>query len=206
MARIGFADCKLQRQTFMEPELRRSQGIILPDCGKPIEGFPQTLIAQTAIFKCEPLHILEFNACGIVGLMSVNGMASPLVGPFARETMINENVFILATKKLFEWSKTQNCRFYAIVHDATGLLRPATNTCRKWCKEISTPSILRLNEGGHSSCAAAPLKAGIDAVGARGDFQRRYGASIGTIDSQVAGPFAFDGEPGNEPQWRLCTR
>ena len=56
---------------------------------------------------------------------------------------------------------------------------------------------------GHSSCAAAPLKAGIDAVGARGDFQRRYGASIGTIDSQVAGPFAFDGEPGNEPQWRL---
>jgi hypothetical protein len=120
MARIGFADCKLQRQTFMEPELRRSQGIILPDCGKPIEGFPQTLIAQTAIFECEPLHILEFNACGIVGLMSVNGMASPLVGPFARETMINENVFILATKKLFEWSKTQNCRFYAIVHDATG--------------------------------------------------------------------------------------
>jgi hypothetical protein len=33
-----------------------------------------------------------------------------------------------------------------------------------------------------SSCPAASLEAGIDAFGARGDFQRRYGASIGTID------------------------
>jgi hypothetical protein len=55
----------------------------------------------------------------------------------------------------------------------------------------------------HSSCAAAPLKAGIDAVGARGDFQRHYGTSIGTLDRQVAWPLTLDGEPGNEPQWRL---
>src|SRR6476659_2571940 len=54
----------------------------------------------------------------------------------------------------------------------------------------------------HSSCAAAPLKAGIDAVGARGDFQRHCGASIGTLDRQVAWPLTLDGEPGNEPQWR----
>ena len=44
----------------------------------------------------------------------------PLVGPFAREMMISEGVFIGATKKLFEWSKSQNCQFYAIVRDATG--------------------------------------------------------------------------------------
>jgi hypothetical protein len=37
----------------------------------------------------------------------------------------------------------------------------------------------------------------------RGDFQRRYGASIGTIDRRVAWPLTLDGEPGNEPQWRL---
>jgi hypothetical protein len=49
-----------------------------------------------------------------------NDKAWGLVGPFARDTMINENVFIGATKKLFEWSKGQNCRFYAIVRDATG--------------------------------------------------------------------------------------
>src|ERR1035438_7322579 len=57
----------------------------------------------------------------------------------------------------------------------------------------------------HSSCAAAPLKAGIDARGTRGDFQRRYGTSIGTIDRQVAWPLTLDGEPGNEPQWRLWS-
>jgi hypothetical protein len=32
----------------------------------------------------------------------------------------DEKIFISATKKLFEWSKGQNCRFYAIVRDATG--------------------------------------------------------------------------------------
>jgi hypothetical protein len=49
-----------------------------------------------------------------------NDKAWTLVGQFARETMINENVFIGATKELFKWSKSQNCRFYAIVRDATG--------------------------------------------------------------------------------------
>src|SRR5882757_8451038 len=34
---------------------------------------------------------------------------------------------------------------------------------------------------GGSSCPAASLQVGIDACGTRGDFQRRYGTSIGTI-------------------------
>jgi hypothetical protein len=49
----------------------------------------------------------------------------------------------------------------------------------------------------------ASLQAGIDARGTRGDLQRYYGPSIGTIDGQVAWPLTLDGEPGNEPQWRL---
>jgi hypothetical protein len=49
-----------------------------------------------------------------------NDKAWTLVGPFARETIINENTFIGATKKLFEWSKSQNCRFYVMIRDATG--------------------------------------------------------------------------------------
>src|SRR5512132_2915158 len=49
-----------------------------------------------------------------------------------------------------------------------------------------------------SSCGAASLQAGIDAGGTRGDFQRRYGPSIGTIDRQVAWPLTLDGEPGND--------
>src|SRR6266567_5557199 len=47
-----------------------------------------------------------------------------------------------------------------------------------------------------SSCPAASLQAGIDARGTRGDFQRHYGRSIGTIDRQVAWPLTLDGEPG----------
>jgi hypothetical protein len=35
---------------------------------------------------------------------------------------------------------------------------------------------------GDSSCATAPLEAGIDALGARGDIQRHCGVSIDTID------------------------
>jgi hypothetical protein len=31
------------------------------------------------------------------------------------------------------------------------------------------------------------------------------GTSIGTIDRQVAWPLTLDGEPGNEPQWRLWS-
>src|SRR3954452_22862795 len=53
-----------------------------------------------------------------------------------------------------------------------------------------------------SSCPAASLEAGIDARGTRGDFQRRYDTSIGTIDRQVSWPLTLDGEPGNGPQWR----
>lgn len=48
------------------------------------------------------------------------------VGAFDRAKTINENVFISATKSLFEWSKEQNCRFYAIIRDQTG----ATNKMR----------------------------------------------------------------------------
>src|ERR1700733_5921356 len=50
---------------------------------------------------------------------------------------------------------------------------------------------------GHPSCSKASLKAGIGAFGAGGDFQRDYSASISPIDSQDAGPLAFDGEPRN---------
>jgi hypothetical protein len=34
----------------------------------------------------------------------------------------------------------------------------------------------------NSSCAAASLQAGIEVGGTRGDLQRRYGTSLGTID------------------------
>src|SRR5271167_1530045 len=54
-----------------------------------------------------------------------------------------------------------------------------------------------------SSCGAASLQVGIDACGTRGDFQRYYGTSIGPVDLKATWPRTLDGEPGNEPQWRL---
>ena len=47
------------------------------------------------------------------------------------------------------------------------------------------------------------LQVGIDACGTRGDFQRCYGTSIGPVDRSNCWPLTLDGEPGNEPQWRL---
>ena len=54
-----------------------------------------------------------------------------------------------------------------------------------------------------SSRGAASLQVGIDACGTRGDFQRCYGTSIGSVDRKATWPLTLDGEPGNEPQWRL---
>jgi hypothetical protein len=34
-------------------------------------------------------------------------------------------------------------------------------------------------------------------------FQRCYGAAIGPVARKATWPRALDGEPGNEPQWRL---
>ena len=54
-----------------------------------------------------------------------------------------------------------------------------------------------------SSCGAASLETGIDALGARGDLQRDCGGSVGTIDGSVAGSLAVDGKPRTQPEWRL---
>src|SRR5450631_3285835 len=61
------------------------QLIILPGWHKLIEAFFKrvcTLIARTALFECEPLHISEFSACRIARPMSDLGLVSRSVaGP-----------------------------------------------------------------------------------------------------------------------------
>jgi hypothetical protein len=37
----------------------------------------------------------------------------------------------------------------------------------------------------------------------REEISRGIGTSIGTIDGQIARPFTVDGEPRNQPEWRL---
>ena len=52
---------------------------------------------------------------------------------------------------------------------------------RAFGKPSSSIYFLVAPHGGDSSCPAASLQAGVDARGTRGDFQRRYGTSIGTL-------------------------
>src|SRR6476620_1202308 len=54
-----------------------------------------------------------------------------------------------------------------------------------------------------SSSSSASLAVGADAFGTRGDIERHCGPSIGPLDGWVAGPLTLDGEPGNQPEWRL---
>src|SRR6188768_41383 len=54
-----------------------------------------------------------------------------------------------------------------------------------------------------SSSPSASLAFGADAQGTRGDIERHCATSIGPLDGWFAGPLALDGEPGNQPQWRL---
>ena len=36
-----------------------------------------------------------------------------------------------------------------------------------------------------------------------GDIERHCTTSIGPLDGWVVGPLSLDGEPGNQPEWRL---
>jgi hypothetical protein len=74
---------------------------------------------------------------------------------------------------------------------------------RAFGKPSSSIFFLVAPHGWDSSCRAAALQAGIDDRGARGDFQRYFGTSIGAIDGQVAWPPTLDGKSGNEPKWWL---
>jgi len=54
---------------------------------------------------------------------------------------------------------------------------------------------------GGSACGIRPAggvrsRLALTLAETRGDFQRRYGTSIGTIDRQVAWPLTLDGEAG----------
>src|SRR4026207_1042932 len=54
-----------------------------------------------------------------------------------------------------------------------------------------------------SSSSSASLAAGADAFGTRGAIESHRGPSTRPLDGWVAGPLTLDGEPGNQPEWRL---
>lgn len=74
---------------------------------------------------------------------------------------------------------------------------------RAFVKQSSSIYFLVAPHGGFRPAERRRSKVGIDACGTRGDFQRRHDTSIGPVYRQTAWSLALDGEPGNEPQWRL---
>jgi cell division protein FtsB len=138
-----------QRLATLETErdqLRRERNNLMRGPGN---GLTYPSCWTTAAGQTEYIFDVTFADTGLqvrnASPAKANDKAWDLVGQFARETMIDEKIFISATKKLFEWSKGQNCRFQSsMMPPAT--TRPATSTYRKWCKEISIRSIRRRNE------------------------------------------------------------
>src|SRR5476649_150265 len=65
------------------------------------------------------------------------------------------------------------------------------------------PFISSLTARWDSSARSASFAVGANALGTRGDIERHCSTSIGKIDGWVAGPLTLDGEPRNQPEWRL---
>jgi hypothetical protein len=93
--------------------MRRSgNGLTYPSCWK------------TATGQTEYMFDITFNDGGIsvkdATPARAHDNAWKMVGSFPRNTAINEQSFITATKGLAGWATEQNCKFYTINRDATG--------------------------------------------------------------------------------------
>ena len=92
---------------------RNGNGLTYPSCWKTPSG------AQT-----EYIFDIIFGDKGIIVKDATPSRAHDsaweMVGAFARNTEIDERVFIAATKKLANWATSQNCKFYTINRDETG--------------------------------------------------------------------------------------
>jgi len=98
--------------------MRSGNGLTYPSCWRTADG------------KTEFIFDVTFQDTGIIVRNATPSRAGDpalqLVGGVPRNELINENVFKTETLELFNYSKGQNCRFYAIIRDSTG----ATNKAR----------------------------------------------------------------------------
>jgi hypothetical protein len=98
--------------------MRTGNGLTYPSCWRTAEG------------KTEFIFDVTFQDTGIIVRNATPSRASDpamqLVAGVPRNDLINESVFKSETLELFNYSKGQNCRFYAIIRDSTG----ATNKAR----------------------------------------------------------------------------
>jgi len=98
--------------------MHTGNGLTYPSCWRTAEG------------KTEFIFDVTFQDTGIIvrnaTLSRADDPAMQLVAGVPRNEVINENILKSETLALFNYSKGQNCRFYAIIRDSTG----ATNKAR----------------------------------------------------------------------------
>jgi hypothetical protein len=93
--------------------MRRGNGLTYPSCWTASDG--QTEYIFDVTIRDAGLAVRDIAPATRAGDPAWNH-----VDAFPRGAEIDEHRFLSSTKKLFEWSKEQNCRFYSVIRDGTG--------------------------------------------------------------------------------------
>lgn len=92
--------------------VRSGNGLTFPSCWTAPDG------------RAEYMFDITIRDQGLIVSDPTPGRANDpqmkLLQPFQRGVVIDERLFKTATNKVFDWSKGERCRFYAIIRDGTG--------------------------------------------------------------------------------------
>jgi len=92
--------------------MRNGNGLTFPSCWTTSDG------------RTEYMFDITIRDQGLIVSDATPGRANDpqmgLLQPFQRGVVIDERLFRNATNKVFDWSKEERCRFYAIIRDGTG--------------------------------------------------------------------------------------
>ena len=106
------AYCDKARLDVLNLMRRNGNGLTYPSCWKTATG--QTEYIFDIIFRDDGILVKDATPS------RAHDSAWDLVGPFVRNTAIDERTFVVATKKLAGWATEQNCKFYTTNCDETG--------------------------------------------------------------------------------------
>jgi hypothetical protein len=101
---------KYRRQ--VENLMRGGNGLTYPSCWTTPDG--QTEYMFDITITDQGLIVSDAT------LTRANDPQMKLLQPFNRGVLVSGGLFDRATSKIFEWSKSEGCRFYSIVRDGTG--------------------------------------------------------------------------------------
>lgn len=113
-----------QKLTAVEAERDKLRLDVLNLTQKNGNGRTYPSCWKTSTGQTEYIFDITFGDSGIqvrdATLGRAHDEAWQMVGPFTRNSAIDEQAFVAATRKLANWSTGQNCKFYTINRDATG--------------------------------------------------------------------------------------